>query len=246
MAAHIAHQLQNEKTSKELADLSKLLHLLHHRSKNQHRRSVWYRHFNTMRRHHQQLQAEISPELPASWPPSRKRKRKEECDERVEQRLNFWAEVLVPKWFAAFSQVVADKRFAALGLVLCAALARLCKITGVLERIEESADEDMRGALSKFAFVETGQALLGFDEHMNEMEVAGEESDDVGIVIERGDIEENPEPAIGTGKDEWERVHRQVSHGLEEDAVPPKTTERSKRKKGRKGDAIDDIFAGLS
>jgi ribonuclease MRP protein subunit RMP1 len=243
MAAPAVELLQSDKISSELANLSKILHLLHHRSKNQHRRSIWYRHFNTMRRHLQHLQDEVSPDLPPAWPPSRKRKRKEECEVRADQRMQLWADVLVPKWFAAFSQIVADKRFAALGLVLLAALGRMCKITGVLERIEEGADEDVRLALAKFADGEGGRALRGFDAHVNEMEEVGEESDDVGTVVARVEDEESAEFMVDAGDGAPKTgLHERASPVLEVEGVAPK---RKRKTRSKKGDAIDDIFAGL-
>jgi ribonuclease MRP protein subunit RMP1 len=196
-----------------------------------------------MRRHLQHLQAEISPDLPPAWPPSRKRKWKEECEVRVEQRIQLWADVLVPKWFSAFSQVVADKRFAALGLVLLAALGRLCKITGVLERIEEGADEDVRLALAKFAEEDGGRALLGFDAHVDKMEEDGEGPDDIGIVVRRVDNEEVTEITVDAGDDGPEkRLRGRTSPVLEEEDIPLK---KKKKTRSKKGDVIDDIFAGL-
>jgi ribonuclease MRP protein subunit RMP1 len=245
MASQITQQLQNETTSTELANLSKILHLLHHRSKNQHRRSIWYRHFNTMRRHLRFLEAEVFPELPAAWPPSRKRKRKQECEIRAEQRLHIWADVLVSKWFAAFSQVVANKRFATLGLVLCAALGRLCKITGVLEMIEEDAGGDVKRLLIDFADGEGESALRTFDKQVNEMDDAGRESDDIGVVIERDDTAESVEPLGFTAKDALKRAHDQSLHALGEEPIPSKKKKKSKGAKGKQGDAIDDIFAEL-
>jgi ribonuclease MRP protein subunit RMP1 len=242
MSSSIPPQLQEEKTSIELANLSRILQLLHHRSRNQHRRSAWYRHFNTMRRHLQHLLKELTPEAPMSWPPSRKRKKIEECELRVEQRLQLWADVLVSKWFSAFSQILADKRFAALGLVLLAALGRLASITGVLERIEDGADEDVRRALEEFAQGEGGRALRSFEDDVREIgDVEG--SDDIGIVVERAKIEEDIELMADTVHDNkpTDATETEQSLAYEEKALPSK----KKRKKSKSGDAIDGIFARL-
>jgi ribonuclease MRP protein subunit RMP1 len=174
--------------------------------------------------------------------------RKEECEERAEKRLQLWADVLVSKWFAAFSQVIADKRFAALGLVLCAALGTLCKVTGVLERIEDGADEDIRSALANFANGEDGKGLRGFVEHVNRTEDAEEGNDDVGVVIERRDVRRNVKPIDGPREDAQNRPYGQISPTSEEEEgepVPQKFQKTNKRARAKKGDAIDDIFAGL-
>ena len=43
-----------------LQHLSDILHLFHHRNKNQHRRSIWWRHFSNFRRQLDALVGEIS------------------------------------------------------------------------------------------------------------------------------------------------------------------------------------------
>ncbi|EME81974.1 uncharacterized protein MYCFIDRAFT_18376, partial [Pseudocercospora fijiensis CIRAD86] len=101
-----------------------LLHLFHHRNKNQHRRSHWYKHMNTFRR---QLQSLLSDLKTLNSVPST----------HTSARLEFWREVMVSKWQFAFSQVVADGRFSVLGVFLYSCLAEVGKLVGMTGMLEE-------------------------------------------------------------------------------------------------------------
>lgn len=138
----------------ELQHLSDILHLLHHRNHNQHRRSSWYRHFSIFRRHLSTLLLHLA--VLAEQPTTNLAKhRKKVTDARthasIQADLAFWRDVLMPKWQHAFAQVVADGRFAVLGVVLLAALAQVGRIVG-LDRIYESMGElEIQRVLEQFA-----------------------------------------------------------------------------------------------
>ncbi len=119
---------------KSLQHLSGLLYLFHHRNKNQHRRSIWWRHFSTFRRQLNNLVSEVQSlhEVPTTHLQRSKKKAQDlETKDLVSKRIEFWIDVLVPKWHSTFSQIVTDGRFAVLGLVLIAVLAQACQITGI-------------------------------------------------------------------------------------------------------------------
>ncbi|KAF2719616.1 hypothetical protein K431DRAFT_211726, partial [Polychaeton citri CBS 116435] len=117
-----------------------ILHLIHHRNKNQHRRSHWYRHFDIFRRHVNTLCSQITTlnhRPPTNLERARKRARDKDLQLQIRQRLDAWQDVYVAKWQHAFSQLVADGRFAVVGLALLGALAEVCEVTGITAVFEE-------------------------------------------------------------------------------------------------------------
>ena len=127
-----------------LTHLSSLLHLLHHRNKNQHRRSTWYRHLSLFRRHLSHLIADYITLLATpttNLERARLRTQTPALQRRISKRLAFWQDVLVGKWQRAFSQVVADGRFSVLGLVMLGCLGGVCRVVGVVEGLEVLGQE---------------------------------------------------------------------------------------------------------
>ncbi|KAL1304378.1 hypothetical protein AAFC00_003380 [Neodothiora populina] len=138
----------------DLQHLSDLSHLLHHRNRNQHRRSAWYRHFSIFRRHVAILLSYLS--VLAEQPTTHLGKhRKKVTDAKVQAQiqaeLEFWRDVLMPKWHFAFSQVVADGRFAVIGVVLLAMLAQVARAVGLVGAYEAIGEEEVRRVLEQFA-----------------------------------------------------------------------------------------------
>ncbi|KAK5166198.1 RNase MRP subunit [Saxophila tyrrhenica] len=185
----------------KLGHLSSLLHLFNHRNKNQHRRSVWWRHFSLFRRHLEQTVSDYQTldETPTTHlERTRKRTKDEITRTRISQRLNLWQEVLVPKWHHAFSQLVADSRFAVLGVVLLAALSQTCQILGITEAFEDLGQAEAEKAIEKF----------GQEYWVDGFQAAGRGSDgeDLGVVVAReeevneaaspGEVSEKTPPAV--------------------------------------------------
>ena len=220
-----------------LQHLANLLHLFHHRNKNQHRRSIWWRHFLTFRRQLNSLISEIESlhEVPTTHlQRSRKKVQDKDIKERILHRLEFWREVTVAKWYDAFSQVVADGRFAVLGLVLLAALAQVCHVASIEFDADEFQLADADEVLQDFA-----EAAAGTIGDRDTASATGIE--DVGEVIRRDEMVDNaskdnlPQETIVAKKD--------VTDGQPKtNAAPPAPP----RKKRRKGNAIDDLFSGLA
>ncbi|KAF2434751.1 hypothetical protein EJ08DRAFT_693254 [Tothia fuscella] len=210
-----------------LINLSHILTLLHHRSHNQHRRSSWYKHFSLFRRHLSTLLREINPSPPTEWLPSRKRKLAEEGLRKAELRVVFLRDILVGEWWVAFTGLCGDRQFGVLGVVLVAALGGFCRGVGIeWDGLGEGdVDVDVEGVLEGYVKEmdgDKGDKGLG---------------DDVGVLVERGE-------------DEVEDV-RKVDEQDKQQAVSTKrkaeTSPKGKKKikKRKKGDAIDDLFAGL-
>ncbi|KAI5208507.1 hypothetical protein E4T39_01387 [Aureobasidium subglaciale] len=138
----------------DLQNLHTLMHLLHHRNHNQHRRSTWYRHFNIFRRHLHTILTHLTQlsVIPTTNLARHKKKAEDEATRRrIQQTLAFWRDVLVPKAQHAFGQLVADGRFAVLGVVLLAILGHVCRVFGLIAVYEDLGEEETRKAIEAFA-----------------------------------------------------------------------------------------------
>ena len=173
-------------TSKEhlanLEHLSNLLHLFNHRNKNQHRRSIWWRHFSIFRRHLNHIIEDYGAlnEVPSTHlERARKRSKNDSLRIRISQRLTLWQDILAPKWHHAFSQLVADGRFAALGVMLLAVLSQTCQILGLVEAFDELGQAEVEKAIEDF-----GKEYWADNDHPGGVSSEGE---DLGVVIERED-----------------------------------------------------------
>ncbi|ORY09885.1 hypothetical protein BCR34DRAFT_486602 [Clohesyomyces aquaticus] len=143
-----------------LVDIHELLDRLYVRNRNQHRRSHWFKSLGQFRKQLGLLIGELE----------------DGKTNTLEQRLRFWDERCIHQWYLTFTQLVAAGPFAVMGLVLMAATARICKISGITEFYEEIGSEDMKVVLQS---VNEGGAAESWGEL-----VAGEEEDE-GEVIER-------------------------------------------------------------
>ncbi|GAB7347728.1 hypothetical protein MBLNU459_g5281t1 [Dothideomycetes sp. NU459] len=201
---------------KHLADLqtlSSILHLVHHRNRNQHRRSPWYRPFSLFRRHLATLLHHHSSLAEPAVATSTLHRRRRAADRAataaaIARALPFWHDVLVPRAARAFGQLVADGRFAVLGAVLGAALAQAAARLGVVARLERAAEEEVVAVLARFAREEWGEGGGGRDLLVDD---AGERGgEDLGEVVGRGGVEDEDE-------DEDEDEERNVVEGEDED-----------------------------
>ena len=227
------NEVKISKTDVEhLQHLLDILHLFHHRNKNQHRRSIWWRYFSTFRRQLNALVVEARRlhEAPTSHlERSRKKTRDQETKTNLAERCIFWRDTLVPKWQNSFSQIVADGRFAVLGLVLLAALAEACQITDITTAYEDLGQEEVEKVLEQFSEehwmegIETdaGSSVLG---------------EDLGEAVSRDDTDRTLVPIV-TSSERHGNTVRQIITAASDDRPP-----RTKRKKAN---AIDDLFSGL-
>jgi ribonuclease MRP protein subunit RMP1 len=145
-------------TKDDLAQLdhfSSLLHLLHHRNQNQHRRSIWYRHLSLFRRHLTALLADyttLSSTPTTNLERTRLKALTPSLHTRIIKRLAFWQDVLVARWMRAFSQVVADGRFSVLGLVMLGVLGGVCRVVGVVDGLEAEGQAEIERVLEEFGW----------------------------------------------------------------------------------------------
>jgi ribonuclease MRP protein subunit RMP1 len=147
-------KLPSSSQTTDLQHLHALMHLLHHRNHNQHRRSTWYRHFNNFRRHLGTVLEHLTAlnHVPTTNLARHKKKAEDEALRlRIQQTLSFWRDVLIPKTQHAFGQLLADGRFAVLGVVLTAILGHVCRVFGLISVYEELGEEETRKAIEMFA-----------------------------------------------------------------------------------------------
>lgn len=152
-------KLPSASQTADLQHLHSLMHLLHHRNYNQHRRSTWYRHFNSFRRHIGTVLEHLTTldHVPTTNLARHKKKAEDEALQlRLQQTVSFWRDVLVPKAQHAFGQLIADGRFAVLGVVLMAILGHVCRVFGLISVYNELGEEETRKAIEEFAAEEWG------------------------------------------------------------------------------------------
>lgn len=264
----------NEDTQQRLLNYLRLMHLIHHRNNNQHRSSPWYRRFNAFRRELgrlcKDLGIERGPGFPASATDASKPKRGASTSRpahtlrgatlkpstsktAVIQRLTHWIDSnLISRCYTAFSSLTATPSFSPLALVLLAILAGVCTLTGITTTLQAlaKADEERQArhdeaalgaALEKFANEDAADLFDAFDRanHTDSAldderrrrlkrraQVEGEVNgarDDVGVPLVRDNFapsEKQPEK-------------------------PSEAIAQKRRKRVKKSNAIDDLFAGL-
>lgn len=137
---------------------------------------------------------------------------------------------------------MADNQYAALGLMLMATLARVRSVLRVLgngkekESGNESGDEegkgDAREVLAAEPMVDARETDLG--EVVGREEIVGIEGEDGGLVVKK--IKKIKK------KKRRERAEEEESDAGAETVPAPAKRPKKKRKKG---DAFDDLFAGL-
>ncbi|KAM0705291.1 hypothetical protein Q7P35_008081 [Cladosporium inversicolor] len=188
-----------------LTHLSSLLHLLHHRNHNQHRRSPWYRHFSLFRRHLALLLSDyttLTSTPTTNLERARLKTQSPALHARISQRLKFWQDVLVARWQRAFSQVVADGRFSVLGLVMLGVLGGVCKVVGLTERLEVEGQEEIERVLEEFGREAWGEGdERGVWGSCDEGEPVAREAD-VWEVVAREDVDDGEPVERKEGKDD--------------------------------------------
>ncbi|KAH7321473.1 hypothetical protein BKA65DRAFT_81466 [Rhexocercosporidium sp. MPI-PUGE-AT-0058] len=167
--------------------------------------------------------------------------------ETVEERVEFLEVWVLPRCFLAFSNVVADNQYAALGLMLMATLARVRRVLRGLGREkanqdgnenEGGRDADVKEVLLAEQVADARATDLG--EVVSREEVVDIAGEDEGIEVKKSKkkkrrerVEEDGEAESGAGTG--------VGDGVGASATPAKRP----KKKRKKGDAFDDLFAGL-
>lgn len=104
---------------------------------------------------------------------------------RIQQTVSFWRDVLIPKTQHAFGQLIADGRFAVLGVVLTAILGHVCRVFGLISVYDELGEEETRKAIEEFAAEGWGD-----DEGLGVLVPReAEKNEDFGEILTREDSE---------------------------------------------------------
>ncbi|CAP80097.1 Pc12g04700 [Penicillium rubens Wisconsin 54-1255] len=187
----------------EILTVHSMLHLIFHRNKNQHRRTKWWKWLSILKR--------ATLDFARSGVKSHLATHKRGLPN--DQANSF---------LSAFSTVVADNQFSALGVVLLAVLARLSKITGISHQKMEPATTKSRMTVAK---EDLGERIRRIDNAPLAPVKISHADSKVSRVSKEKPTEKSAEYTEST-----------------EDGVS-KTT--SKKKKKKKKNAIDDLFSGL-
>jgi ribonuclease MRP protein subunit RMP1 len=216
----------------EMNELAQLAQLIHFRNKNQHRRSHWWRHFSTFRR--QLLRVLTELEKPHSESPRIILNPGNEVIGALHQAtLDAWTDIYVAKWYRAFSQIVAERQFAQIGVVLLVTLGKACSILGITEALQERGQEELERALLEYSKREEAVSS-------NLLSITGDDHD-LGMVIER----ENAGHVEATRSRNRSGDPRLQGRPKRKQEESPKKLSTAKRRRKKNGNAIDDIFGDL-
>ncbi|KAI6881952.1 hypothetical protein KC363_g6089 [Hortaea werneckii] len=238
----------SKESEESVERLANLLHLFHHRNKNQHRRSIWWRSFQIFRR---QINAYLTDvkllnQTPTTHLERTKKKAKDpQTILAISRRVDCWQDFKVPRWQRSFSQVVADGRFSMLGLTLIAVLSEVCRIARITTAYEEAGQAEVEKALEKFA-------EEGWEGHDIEAAEPRFGKEDLGEAISRDQMDEAEDRSLPTTNAKIRAL--QPSPEPQKSSAPAAKpaskrgtpdTSRPMKKKRKKGNAIDDLFSGL-
>ena len=229
---------EDEQSLRQLADL---LHLFHFRNKNQHRHSLWWRSFSMFRQQLNHLLSDLFwlTDVPTTHlARARKNSQDSKYRTRIQQRMTFWQETLLTKWQHAFTQLVANGRFAVLGLVLIALLAQVCAITGLTADLEELGQANVEKVLEEFAKEDWGLGPAPSESTRFE---------DLGQIIARGPlVQDQPLATVGhVAPPAQDRLSLNVKTPVQTQRREELLSQRRQAKKRKKGDAIDQLFGAL-
>ncbi|KAL4871960.1 hypothetical protein BDV12DRAFT_3796 [Aspergillus spectabilis] len=194
----------------ELLRIHSILHLIFHRNKNQHGGTKWWKWLSILKRTVWNLVVSLKPNNQGN----------SHSSESYKRRLS---DQIIPKCYMAFSVVVADVQFSALGTVLFATLARLSKSTRIDKELKSRSRIDTwpANATSSRMGISNG-------------------NEDVGEALTRD--EEAPNLLIPETQQTMTATTRKSSATKVLDTAKPK---KKKKKKKKKKNAIDDLFDGL-
>ncbi|KAE8450119.1 hypothetical protein EG329_006900 [Mollisiaceae sp. DMI_Dod_QoI] len=206
----------------ELSSITQILHLTHHRNKNQHRLTKWWKQFSILRRNISKLLLEV---------------------ENLETAEKF--STGGDKGGKAFSTVVKDLQYANLGLVLLGMLARIRTVIRSLGKEKLDKEEEIESE-TQAGGNERVDELSRVDEAMQDLgEVVRRE--DVATLDHEEEQDEEDKVAAGLKASKAKGRKSGALPALKSDSEPrpKKSKEEKKKKKRKRGDAFDDLFDRL-
>ncbi|KAF7935410.1 uncharacterized protein EAE97_008317 [Botrytis byssoidea] len=229
-----------------LLSLTHLLHLTHHRNKNQHRLSKWYISFGILRRQVSRLLSIIPEHVMESSRGKVKgkaRERKEREERELQSLVRFIQEDVVPGCYLTFSQLVANNQYATLGLMLMGCLARLYKVLGALRVFTAEEIAEQAGVVKETPQLNEAEIEEDMGEKIVRDVPVSEMEDSQKVERKEEDNTDIQKAKPKKRKQDGEVVEPKTSKLASSDSTPAKPPKKKRKKKG--GDAIEDLFAGL-
>lgn len=227
---------KDENPTAELLQISTLTRQIFERNINQHRRSSWWKHFSIFRK---QLRALVSSELEIIVGGKDEAVKLKASGER---RVLVWVDNYIESWHAGMMQLLSERRYAGLGVVLLTILARTCWLVGATQILMDAGREDLATKL------ESQSAIL--QEHTAKSIIVAlrstSEDLDVGEVISRKDIATEPipiEPLDELPNAVVTPVPCKLKKGTDRDA--PMKSFKGQKKMKRSKNEIENIFAAF-
>ncbi|KAL6231465.1 hypothetical protein BDW75DRAFT_44375 [Aspergillus navahoensis] len=195
----------------ELFRIYSMLHLIFHRNRNQHGKTKWWKWLSILKRAVRNLAMSLSSSKQGDF-------------RTAEFYRRYLADRVLPRCYLAFSIVIADVQFSALGTVLLATLAQLSKSTGIdkefnLQFPVETSHEPVPAS-------HTG---------------APTEMEDIGEALSRS-VEESE---VVQGSEMQQTLQPVLTVSNKPKASKTLDTTKPRKKKNQKKNAIDDLFDGL-
>lgn len=223
---------ETEPGATELERVYAVLCLVVTRNANQHRGQGWWRWVLSLRRAlgrlvKSEVDGGVKEQGSGSQAVRHRLTREANLEALKAERVTFIREILLPRCYVAFSSVVRDVQFAAVGVLLMGVLARVGGEVGLPDEARVEV-EMVRGVSLRVTGTEEERGVLISREWWG-----GEEK---GEKIERSGI-------VGQDVQGDRRVEEMGSTNLH-NTVASKEDKKKTGKKGKKS-TIDDLFAGL-
>ncbi|KAI3393275.1 hypothetical protein diail_4508 [Diaporthe ilicicola] len=222
-----------------LSRLSTAAHLLDgfvHRNKNQHRGTRWWGPFDMLRRGVRKLVPDLesavqraeflssSAVAPAKRTKTAAKRAQQPELGRVEARAQWVHDVVAAKAFEAFTQLVADRQFAQLGLMLIGVLAQVEAALGPFLKPAEPEDVQVDAAgldPARVAAVIATRPVVSAAPQVGG--IGAQQEDDLGVAISRGDL----------GGDEEDETASRARRASPQPEHPPLKEKRSNKNEAR-------------
>ncbi|KAH8683310.1 hypothetical protein BGZ60DRAFT_217128 [Tricladium varicosporioides] len=223
-----------------LSTLQQTLHLLHHRNKNQHRLAKWYKSLSQFRRQIPKLKAEIG-----AYDAARAIKKESmyvaKAREALMERIVFLRERLVGQWYLAFSNIISDNQWSAIGLMLLGSLARFrCVLNEVGREIGLEEENIKDQEIKPISLPQQEEVKIDMGEVVDRKSLQNSKNREK-LSFE---VEEVDEEVKVTRMEVIEKSGKEVTKAKKDEKIPmPAKRPKKKRKKG--GDAFDDLFDSL-
>ncbi|CBF70848.1 hypothetical protein AN6495.2 [Aspergillus nidulans FGSC A4] len=210
----------------EVFRIYSMLHLIFHRNRNQHGRTKWWKWLSILKRAVWNLAMSLSSSKQGDFRTS------------AENYKQYLADRVLPRCYLAFSVVIADVQFSALGAVLFAILAQLSKSTGIAEEFKlPSPVETNHNSLASYTEVPTRIDDIG-----EALPRPAEPSE----VAEDFQLQQPVKPVLAVSNKSSASQTLNVTEPEKKMKKKKKQKEKgSETKKRRKENAIDDLFDGL-